>query len=84
MTQDDLLVKASNGVLHTRVALDAHTLVTCGLDEEDIIRLRSELKHHRCVIELRACVGSDNLTATCVAAEEKDVESVSLLDELCL
>ena len=54
------------------------------LQVEHIVRLLTEFKNHRRVVELAASVRSDEFASRCVAAEKKDVESVGLGDELLL
>ena len=53
MPDNNLFVEITNGIFDSSVTLDNNAFVAGRLDEEDIVRLRVKLEHHRCVVELR-------------------------------
>ena len=82
VSQDDLPVEASNNVLHPRVSLNRDALIRCGLNKEDLVRLRAKLEHHGCMVEFRARVRADNPPTAGVALEQEYVESICKFKEL--
>ena len=71
-------------MLHHRELLHRHTLVSCGLNEEYIVWLGPEFKDHSSVVKLRSSVSASDLCTAIVAPEKKDVEGISLGNELLL